>query len=357
VQTETAGQSVKIGDLSHGWGELLRGEAAGYASAALANIKHEFPAGVHHTMTKPGDFPYRPRVRTPVFYGSFDWHSCVEMHWVLVRLLRVCAAAVPGSEIRVALSAQFNAMALAAEAEFIVSRDGLGQRPYGWGWALALAHELAAWDDPDARKWAEAMTPLADAVTGCFLDWLPKATYPVRHGVHTNSAFGLSRALPFAELRARSGDAALWAAITDKAQAWFCADILYPGAWEPSGHDFLSPALAEAELMARILPPGEFSGWLSLFLPGIQSGEPASLFQPAVVSDSSDGQISHLHGLNASRAWCWRRIAETLPAGDPRAGIALAAARRHAAAALPHVLGDDYMVEHWLACYAVLLLS
>jgi hypothetical protein len=344
-------------DLSQEWGELLRREAAGYASAAMANIKHEFPSSVHHTMTKPGDFPYRPRARTPVFYGSFDWHSCVEMHWVLVRLLRACAPAVPAGEIRAALGAQFNAMALAAEADFIAGPGGRGERPYGWGWALALAHELADWDDPDGRKWAAAMAPLADAVTGRFLDWLPKATYPVRHGVHENSAFGLSLALPFAELRARTGDPALWTAITGQAQAWFCGDMLYPAAWEPSGQDFLSPALAEAELMAKILPPHEFPGWLSLFLPGIASEEPASLFQPAVVSDSSDGQISHLHGLNASRAWCWRRIAESLPAGDPRAAPALAAARRHAEAALPHVLGDDYMVEHWLACYAVLLLS
>jgi Protein of unknown function (DUF2891) len=344
-------------DLTQEWRDLLRGEAAGYAAAALGNIRHEFPSSVHHTMTKPGDFPYRPRARTPVFYGSFDWHSCVEMHWVLVRLLRVCAAAVPGSEIRTALRAQFNSLALAAETEFITGPDGLGQRPYGWGWVLALAYELASWDDPDARKWAAAMAPLADAVTGCFLDWLPRATYPVRHGAHENSAFGMSRALDFAELRARCGDPALRAAITGKAEAWFAADVLYPAAWEPSGHDFLSPALAEAELMARVLPPGEFPGWLSLFLPGIQWGEPAVLVRPALVSDPSDGLISHLHGLNASRAWCWRRIAEALPAGDPRVEPALAAARRHADAALPHVLGGDYVVGHWLACYAVLLLT
>jgi hypothetical protein len=201
------------------------------------------------------------------------------------------------------------------------------------------------------------MAPLAETLTGCFLGWLAKATYPVRHGVHANSAFGLSRAWPFAVGRAAAGDPALLKAITAKAEAWFGADVLYPGDWEPSGHDFLSPALTEAELMARILPPGEFGGWLSMFLPGIEWGRPASLFTPAVVSDPSDGQIAHLHGLNLSRAWCFRRLAETLPPGDPRIPACTEASRRHAEASLPHVLGDDYMVTHWLAAYAVLLFS
>jgi hypothetical protein len=339
------------------WNRMLRAGAAEYADVALANIRREFPSGVYHTMKAPGDFPHRPRFRTPVFYGSFDWHSCVEMHWLLVRLLRIAADCVPALEIRASLGPHFQRAALAAEERFIAGPDGLGERPYGWGWALALIHETATWDDKDGRKWASAMAPLADTLGGLFLEWLPKATYPVRSGVHPNSAFGLSRALPYAAALARSGDSALLDTITAKAHAWFGSDMLYPGSWEPSGHDFLSPALTEAELMARILHTDEFAGWLGVFLPGIERGEPGSLFTPAVVSDSSDGQIAHLHGLNLSRAWCWRRIAASLPGGDRRTGPALAAAARHADAALPHVVGDDYMVEHWLACYAVLLLS
>jgi hypothetical protein len=339
------------------WGRMLRDEAAAYAGVALANIAREFPTMVLDVLDGPDQVLARPRDETPVFYGSFDWHSCVEMHWLLVRLLRVAGDAVPASEIRAALDGQFTVAGLAAEAAAVSGRIGLGQRPYGWGWALALVHETAAWDDPDAGRWSAAMAPFAEALTGRFLDWLPKATYPVRHGLHPNSAFGMSRALPYATWRARAGDPALLDAITAKARAWFGADTDYPGRYEPSGHDFLSPALTEAELMARVLPQAEFPAWLEVFLPGITAGEPAALFTPAVVSDSSDGQISHLHGLNASRAWCWRRIAESLPAGDPRTGPALAAAVRHADAALPHVVGDDYMVEHWLACYAVLLLS
>jgi len=337
---------------------LLRAEAARYARVALDNIGREFPSGVYHTMTAPGDFPYRPRERTPVFFGSYDWHSCVEMHWLLVRLLRTAGDVVPEGEIRTVLDGQFTAGALLAEAEFIARPDdGRRERPYGWGWALTLVHETATWDDPDARRWATAMEPLAGTLARCFLDWLPKATYPVRHGVHANSAFGLSRALPYALARAGAGDPALADAIIGAARRWYADDAGYPGGWEPSGHDFLSPALAEAELMAQILPRDDFAAWFGGFLPGIADGEPAALFTPAVVSDPSDGQIAHLHGLNLSRAWCWRRLADTLPAGDPRTGPALAAARRHAEASLPYAVGSDYMVEHWLAAYAVLLLS
>jgi hypothetical protein len=339
------------------WTRLLRSEAAGYARVAMTNIKREFPSGVYHRMKAPGDFPYRPRARTPAFYGCYDWHSAVEMHWLLVRLLRVAPDAVPGDQVRAALSPHFERVALAAEEEFITSPAGRAERPYGWGWALTLVHETAGWDDPQGRKWAAALEPLAGKLTELYLEWLPKATYPVRYGVHENSAFGLSRAYAYAAARARDGQPALLDAITAKVHEWFGGDLMYPAAWEPSGQDFLSPALTEAELMALILPTDQFADWLGMFLPGIEQSSPAALFTPAVVTDSSDGQLAHLHGLNASRAWCWRRLAESLPAGDPRIEPALAAARRHAEAALPHVVGDDYMVEHWLAAYAVLLLS
>ena len=182
---------------------------------------------------------------------------------------------------------------------------------------------------------------------------MPKATYPVRTGLHANSAFGLSRALPYARMRAPE----LAAAIESAAQRWYAADAGYPGGWEPSGHDFLSPALAEAELMACLRSEQEFAGWLGAFLPGLAAGAPPSLFTPAIVSDTADGQIAHLHGLNLSRAWCWRRLAEALPADDARIPVCLAAARQHAEASLPHVTTDDYMVTHWLAAYAVLLLG
>jgi Protein of unknown function (DUF2891) len=347
------------------WNELLNQNAAAYARVAIDNISREFPSGISHMMIEPGDFPSRPRDVTPVFYGSYDWHSCVEMHWLLVRLLRKAAELVPAEAITATLDRQFDSAALAVEAANFTSGRHRGQRPYGWGWALALVHEvsaLAAQSDGTgagvaAGRWSAALSPLADALTGCFLNWLPKATYPVRYGMHQNSAFGLARALPHALDRSVAGDGQLAAAISEAASHWFGADRDYPAGWEPSGSDFLSPALAETELMAQLLPADQFANWLAGFLPGLESGEPTAIFRAAVVSDSSDGQIAHLHGLNASRAWCWRRIAESLPAGDPRIGPASAAAAVHAEAALPHVVGDDYMVEHWLAAYAVLLLT
>jgi hypothetical protein len=343
----------------------LRPELDGYARLALDNIDREFPSYLTVLLAGPGEFPARPRDRTPVFYGSFDWHSCVEMHWVLVRLLKTAGDAVPAHEIRAALDRQLTPAGLRAEAEFMRAQGGF-ERPYGWGWALALAHELATWPgDQDAARWVAAMEPLAAALRESFLGWLPKATYPVRTGVHGNSSFGLSLALPYAQAQAQAQAQApagrsqppLAAAIEAAARRWYRTDTDYPAAWEPSGHDFLSPALAEAELMARLLPAGEFASWLAAFLPGLAAGEPASLFTPAVVSDSSDGQIAHLHGLNLSRAWCFRRLAETLPPGNPRVPACTEASRRHAEASLPHVTSDDYMVTHWLAAYAVLLFS
>jgi hypothetical protein len=235
-------------DLTQESADLLHTEAAAYAAAALANIRHEFPAAMQHTMTAPGDFPYRPRARTPVFYGSFDWHSSVQMHWALLRLLRTVPGAVPGTEIRSTLGAQFSPVAMAAEAEFVASAD-------------------------------------AEALAAAFLGWLPGQSYPVRYGTEQGSAFGLSLAWPFAEARAGAGDPALRDAIVARALAWFSADSMYPADWEPSGDDCVSPALTEAELMARILPPHEFADWLSMFLPGLEWGRPGTLFTPAAADD------------------------------------------------------------------------
>jgi hypothetical protein len=342
-------------DLAGEWLDRLRPELAGYARAALDNIGREFPAYIPTTMTAPGDFPFRPRHRNPVFYGSFDWHSCVEMFWLLVRLLKTAPEDVPAGEIRDALNVRLIPEGLRAEASFMTTTHGAAiERPYGWGWALALAAEIEDWDDPDAARWAASLQPLAEALTGNFLRWLPLATYPSRTGVHTNSAFGISRALPYAD---RQPDGDLGRALRAAADRWYRADADGPGAWEPSGEDFLSPTLCEAELMTRLLPRAHFPDWLDRFLPGIADGQPAALFTPAVVTDPSDGYIAHLRGLNLSRAWCWRRLAETLPPADPRFEACAQASRVHAEASLPHVTGDHYMVEHWLAAYAVLLFS
>ncbi|MGW4486411.1 DUF2891 domain-containing protein [Amycolatopsis sp. NPDC004368] len=330
----------------------LNSRAGEFSAVALRTIKTEFPSDIRTTMRFPGDFPNRPRDLYPAFHGCYDWHSCVEMHWLLVRLLRTTPDAIPAGDITAALDEHLTAEALAGEAESFRTH-GSRARPYGWGWALMLHHEIATWDDPAARSWAANLEPLSEAVTEAFLRWLPNQIYPVRTGAHNNSAFGLSRALPYARSRAEAGDGKLLAAIGDAAERWFSSDADYPGQWEPSGADFLSAALTEAELQAALLQPAEFVAWFDRFLPDL----PDALLTPATTSDDSDGQLAHLHGLNLSRAWCWLRLADSLPAQDPRVPLMRAAAETHATPELDHVSGSDYLVEHWPACYAVLYLT
>lgn len=333
----------------------LRGSAGTWAAVALANIDREFPYAVLQTVHAPGELPDRPRDRMPIFFGSFDWHSCVEMHWVLVRLLRLVPDAVPERTIRARLDETFTAAGALAEAAFVTSPDtGVYERPYGWGWALQLTAELGRWDDPDARRWAAALVPLDRALESAFCSWLPSLTYPVRHGVHANSAFGVSLALDRADQLAAGGRGALRDGVIAAVDRWFGADTDAPARFEPSGNDFLSPSLTEAELVGR-LHPGSFPRWLEAFLPGLAAGEPTELFTPAVVSDSRDGHLGHLHGLNLSRAWALRRLAALLPVADPRIPVLRAAAGEHAGAARPYVVGGDYALEHWLAAYALLL--
>jgi hypothetical protein len=268
-----------VDSLAADWRGILREHAAGYAVVAMDNIGREFPSFILHLMTGPGDFPFRPADRTPVFFGSLDWHSCVEMHWLLVRLLRLLPDAVPAADVRTLLNAQFDPAKLAAEAEFVSGPGGRTERPYGWAWALALVQEtakLAGQADPSAACWLAALAPLEAALVAGFADWLPKATYPVRYGVHPNTAFAFSTLLPYARDRAPG----LADAVTGQALAWFRADAGYPARFEPSGHDFLSPALTEAELMSGLLATEDFAAWLDDFLPGLGRRRACRAVQP-----------------------------------------------------------------------------
>jgi len=327
----------------------LAAVAAGYARTILGAIQQEYPNHLRHAMRDADDRP-TPREVHPAFYGCLDWHSAVEMHWALVRLLRLVPEALPATEVREVLDQHLTDGALRTEAAYFDERPGF-ERPYGWGWALTLAAEIDSWDDPDARRWSAAVAPLAARIGALYRDWLPQATYPSRDGAHSNSAFGLTRALAYADARADGGDPELRDALAAAARRWFGSDRDYPAGWEPGGNDFLSPAMTEAELMAAVLEPAEFSDWFDGFLPVL----PDSLLTPALVSDPTDGQMAHLHGLNLYRAHAMSRLADRL--GGPRREVLLAAAAAHAAASLPVVSGSDYMVEHWLAAYAVLLLG
>jgi hypothetical protein len=222
---------------------------------------------------------------------------------------------------------------------------------------LTLAHELALWEDESAVQWLKVVRPLADVITELFLTWLPKATYPIRVGMHSNSAFGLARSVPWARYLSAQGDPRLLTAITQASTQWYGADRDYPAGYEPSGSDFLSPALTEVDLMSIVLEPEEFLVWLDAFLPSLSFGSPKSLFTPAFVSDASDGQLAHLHGLNLYRAFVWKHLNAILPADDKRRPHLEAGIEAHVRASMGTVTGSDYMVEHWLACYAMLYLS
>jgi hypothetical protein len=325
--------------------------AQSFATIALGHIDREYPHKLDHVLDSDAD-AQSPRALHPLFHGSFDWHSCVHGHWLLATVLRLHPQIAAADEIRSRFDARFTGEIVAVECEYLARASSRGfERPYGWAWLLMLQAELLRHDDAQGQRWASALQPLAYAFVARFHDYLPKATYPVRAGVHSNTAFALTLAQEYAQ---QADDKKLTALLSNTAQRWYSADVACQ-AWEPSGDDFLSSALIEAQCQRSRLSPAEFQSWFAAFLPQAAQKMPASLFLPATVSDRSDGKIAHLDGLNLSRAWCWRSIATSLADGDPLRIVALQAASDHLQAALPQIAGD-YMGEHWLASFALLAL-
>jgi hypothetical protein len=329
-------------------------QASAFARLALKGLRKEYP-------NKPGDVlngakdVLAPRAAHPAFYGSYDWHSSVHGHWMLVRLLRLFPDLPEAKQIRAALAEHLTASNLQAEADSFGRPNAQSfERPYGWAWLLKLAEELHGWDDPDGREWSKNVQPVADAVVARYLAFFPKQTYPIRSGVHPNTAFGLAFALDYARA---VGHKELRELAEERSRAYFGKDAGIPAAWEPDGADFFSPSLVEADLMRRVLPPAEFHAWFRRFLPDVAKGEPKTLLEPATVTDRTDPQLVHLDGLNLSRAWCLRSIAAALPRDDAARKVLAESAARHADAALRHVASGDYAGEHWLGSFAVYLLS
>ncbi len=319
--------------------------AGGFARLTLGHIGREYPYKLDHMLTGPEDLAL-PSARHPIFHGSFDWHSCCHGWWQLLTIARLFPDLPEAAAIR-ARAGDMLTPAKAAGEYASISRGHVGfERPYGWGWLLALHGEATRHD----AGWAAALEPLARLFADRLRTYLPKLTYPIRVGTHFNTSFALVHAHGWA----LSHDPDLAALIAARARDWFGADRDCQ-AWEPGGDEFLSSALTEALLMAVLLDDAAYCIWFDAFLPRVAAGEPATLFLPAIVSDRSDGKIAHLDGLNLSRAWCWRRIAAKLGADHPADAAMRAAADSHLAAALPH-LGDDYMGEHWLASFALLAL-
>ncbi|MFF7655829.1 DUF2891 domain-containing protein [Streptomyces sp. NPDC007983] len=336
-------------------GRDLGRHAERFAALARANITRAYPYAPQHLLRGPEDL-VPPRTYHPAFYGSYDWHSSVHMHWLLVRLLRRCPDRVPTGEIIDVLDGHLTAAQLTAEADYLRAHPSF-ERPYGWAWLLALTAECRSLDG-DLRaageRWAEALAPAADAVAELLCGWLGKAAHPVRHGVHANSAFALGLILDSAPA---AGVAALTEPVERAVMDWFAHDCDAPAHWEPSGQDFLSPALTEAEAVCRVLPREEFATWLERFLPGLAHSAHPTLLNPPVVTDPADPQIGHLLGLSLSRAAALRRLSAALPDDDRRVPVLDGAARDHLAAGLPHAVTGDFTRDHWIATFAALALD
>ena len=315
--------------------------ASKMAKIALGHVTKEYPHKLDHVMLGDGD-ALRPRALHPIFFGSFDWHSCVHGWWTLLTLRRMFPEISEAKAIADLAAASFTKEKVGAELAYLDRPLSRGfERPYGWAWLLQLHLEAAR----HGETWAAELEPLASAFADRFCDYLQVLTYPIRVGTHFNTAFALILSLEWAE----ELQLELAELIRERARQWFGRDRDCQ-AWEPGGDEFLSPTLIEALCMARA-HPALFPIWFEQFLPRVRDRQPATLFTPAIVSDRSDGKIAHLDGLNLSRAWCWRSIA---PAFDPtEREVAERAADEHLAAAMPHLSGD-YMGEHWLASFALL---
>jgi hypothetical protein len=325
--------------------------ASRFALVALGHVTREYPNKLDHVLTGPADLE-TPSLLHPLFFGSFDWHSCVHSYWLLATLLRLYPQLTEADTIRALFSAQFTRSNVAEECAYLKGpATGGFERPYGWAWLLMLQAELERHDHAESPAWANILRPLSGMFVARFQVYLPKATYPNRAGTHGNSAFALALTKEYTDT---VGDSAFAELVTETARRWYAKDADCQ-AWEPSGEDFLSPALCESECMRRVLSPRAFRTWLQRFFPRLHRRAPKTLFMPASVSDRTDGRIVHLDGLNLSRAWCWRGIARSLPASNPIGALAGRTSETHLRASLPFIAGH-YMGEHWLATFALLAL-
>jgi hypothetical protein len=328
--------------------------AARFAGLALSCLHREYPNKIAHVMDSDAD-ALPPHVLTPAFYGCFDWHSDVHGHWLLVRLIRLYPNASFAPIARAELARSLTPANVAGEVAYI-KREGRAsfERPYGLAWLLRLSSELRQWNDPQAQQWSTVLRPLETEAASRLKGWLPKLHYPIRIGEHDQTAFSFGLIWDWTGV---AGDAGMRNLLTDAAQRFYGGDRNCPLSYEPSGQDFLSPCLAEADFMRRVLDTRTYGKWLTDFLPGIPESATAQWLQPAVVTDRSDPKLAHLDGLNLSRAWMLEGIAHGLRPDDRRIAALLAAANSHREAALPAVTGEHYEGGHWLGTFAVYLTS
>ncbi|MBU1012152.1 MAG: DUF2891 domain-containing protein [Bacteroidetes bacterium] len=334
--------------------KLTQEVASDFARLALNCVHKEYPNKTGHVMNDSTEV-LSPSEMHPAFYGCFDWHSSVHGHWMLVRLLKLFPNLPEAEEIRNAINSNLKKENILKEVEYY-NQEGRKsfERTYGWAWLLKLSEELHGWNDKDGKHWLENIEPLTQRMIKAYTDFLPNQTYPVRTGVHPNTAFGISFALDYAR---KINDVSFEDFLIERSKTYFQNDKDGPALWEPGGEDFLSPVLIEADLMRRVLNPDEFANWFHQFLPGFSNDQYSNLTQPAIVSDRSDPKGVHLDGLNLSRAWCMLGILNALSKDDPVREILKTAVNIHATSALNNIATGSYEGEHWLASFAVYLLS
>ena len=320
-----------------------------FATLALTCVQKEYPNKIAHVLSGDADVQ-PPRSLTPAFYGCYDWHSAVHAHWLLARIARRFPGSETANAARAALAVSLTPENIGPEVDYMRGQGRTSfERPYGLAWLLALAAELRSLNDPQARTWVAALSPLEAEAAARIASWLPKLHYPIRIGEHSQTAFAFGLIYDWARI---AGNSSMLALLDSRGRDYYLGDRDCPLAYEPSGEDFLSPCLAEADFVRRILPATEYAAWLTGFLPRIPRSASADWLAPGVVTDRSDPKLAHIDGLNLSRAWMLEGIAAGLPKGDRRLAALAAAAMAHAAAALPAVTGEHYEGGHWLGTFA-----
>ncbi|SDD83069.1 Protein of unknown function [Kordiimonas lacus] len=323
-----------------------------FAHMALSCIHRQYPNKISHVLNSDADVG-APRELTPAFYGCFDWHSSVHGHWLLVRLMKLDPDSPFADIAEDALAESFTPENIKAEVAYYTAEGRKSfERPYGIAWFLQLVAELEESTHPVHQQWRETLRPLEEAIVTKMTDWLPKLAYPVRLGTHNQSAFAFGLMLDYART---VGDGAFEALLAERTLDFFEGDTSCPIGYEPSGEDFLSPCLMEADLMRRVIGEADFAVWLGRFLPRIPRNGKAGWLEPAIVKDATDGKLVHLDGVNLSRAWALEGIASALPEGDPRRTAILAAAAVHKDAGVKAVNDEHYAGSHWLASFATYL--
>lgn len=327
-----------------GFDEALAGR---FARLALDCIHQEYPNKIAHALNSDGDVR-PPRELTPVFYGCYDWHSAVHAHWLLARLARLFPNAPFTPEARRAIAQSLRQDHVAQEVRYLTAKGRNSfERPYGLAWLLQLAAELREWDDPAAREWSATLRPLEEAAIQVLSAWLPKLLHPIRTGEHNNTAFAMGLMLDYARI---TGNSAFGKLVESRVRDYYLNDKNCPLGYEPSGEDFLSPCLAEADVVRRILSKAEFGIWFTAFLPNVY-------LEPTRVADVTDGKLYHLAGLNLSRAWMIEGILSKLPGNDAQRKHLSSLAAQLRKTGLDSIRAEHYEGGHWLGSFAVYLVS